>query len=228
MGKSHGEASPCSGYLGHRVMGGGDPCCPRRSQPHAAHPTPSRRCAVRGIPRADARPPDRRRDDPVGRHDPPVGCVRVSDAWAATARDAGKRSDPINLPSATSVFFAVARRPKFLLTLIGAQHLPPYTTLRPQLAIIEQSDARVPRLLLERSPSRGAARRLGGRRRRRPRHAPSRSVGGDSRDGRSCFSHHRRLLIRGAGPRVSLSRQSRAAPGRRRTAPRCRRPRGRH
>jgi predicted dienelactone hydrolase len=47
-------------------------------------------------------------------------------------------ADPINLPSATSAFFTVARRPKYLLTLIGAQHLPPYTTQQPQLGIIER------------------------------------------------------------------------------------------
>ena len=47
-------------------------------------------------------------------------------------------ADPINLPSATNAFFTVARRPKYLLTLIGAQHLPPYTTQQPQLGIIER------------------------------------------------------------------------------------------
>ena len=46
--------------------------------------------------------------------------------------------DPINLPSATSAFFAAAERPKFLLTLTGASHLPPYTTQQPQLAIVER------------------------------------------------------------------------------------------
>lgn len=37
-------------------------------------------------------------------------------------------ADPINPPANTSAFFARAQRPKFLLSLIGASHLPPYTT----------------------------------------------------------------------------------------------------
>ena len=37
-------------------------------------------------------------------------------------------ADPINPPLATATYFALMRRPKFLLALIGASHLPPYTT----------------------------------------------------------------------------------------------------
>ncbi len=47
-------------------------------------------------------------------------------------------ADTINLPSATQTFFSVAPRPKFLLTLTGATHLPPYTTAQPYLGIIER------------------------------------------------------------------------------------------
>ena len=47
-------------------------------------------------------------------------------------------ADTINLPSATSMFFSVAPRPKFLLTLVGATHLPPYSTAQPYLGIIER------------------------------------------------------------------------------------------
>ena len=48
-------------------------------------------------------------------------------------------ADTINLPSATQTFFGVAPRPKFLLTLTGAAHLPPYTTTaQPYLSIVER------------------------------------------------------------------------------------------
>lgn len=47
-------------------------------------------------------------------------------------------SDIINLPFHTYQFFNRAPRPKFLLQLIGASHLPPYTTEQPQLGIVER------------------------------------------------------------------------------------------
>ncbi|MGD0452676.1 MAG: hypothetical protein ABSB69_03705 [Solirubrobacteraceae bacterium] len=47
-------------------------------------------------------------------------------------------ADTINLPSATNAFFGAARRPKYLLSLIGAEHLPPYSDQQPQLAIVER------------------------------------------------------------------------------------------
>jgi fermentation-respiration switch protein FrsA (DUF1100 family) len=37
-------------------------------------------------------------------------------------------SDPTNSPAATDAYFRLMRRPKFLLWLLGASHLPPYTT----------------------------------------------------------------------------------------------------
>jgi dienelactone hydrolase len=37
-------------------------------------------------------------------------------------------SDPINAPGATAAYYARMHRPKFLLWLLGASHLPPYTT----------------------------------------------------------------------------------------------------
>lgn len=46
--------------------------------------------------------------------------------------------DTINLPSETEAFFNAAPTPKYLLRLIGAQHLPPYSTQEPQLAIVER------------------------------------------------------------------------------------------
>ncbi len=47
-------------------------------------------------------------------------------------------ADTINLPSATAMFFVLAPRPKFLLTLQGAAHLPPYETQQPYLGIVER------------------------------------------------------------------------------------------
>jgi dienelactone hydrolase len=47
-------------------------------------------------------------------------------------------ADTINRPIFTYAFFNLAPRPKFLLSLIGASHLPPYTTEPPQLGIVER------------------------------------------------------------------------------------------
>lgn len=47
-------------------------------------------------------------------------------------------ADTINLPSTTSAFFDSAPPPKYLLTLPGAPHLPPYTYEQPQLSIVER------------------------------------------------------------------------------------------
>ena len=47
-------------------------------------------------------------------------------------------ADTVNPPSATNAFFEAAQRPKYLLSLIGAEHLPPYSDQQPQLAIVER------------------------------------------------------------------------------------------
>jgi predicted dienelactone hydrolase len=47
-------------------------------------------------------------------------------------------ADTINPPGLTNAFFEVARRPKYLLSLPGAEHLPPYSDQQPQLAIVER------------------------------------------------------------------------------------------
>ena len=47
-------------------------------------------------------------------------------------------ADTSNEPRFTYAFFNAARGPKYLLRLIGAQHLPPYTGEQPQLAIVER------------------------------------------------------------------------------------------
>ena len=46
--------------------------------------------------------------------------------------------DVFNEPRFTYAYFDAARRPKYLLRLLGAGHLPPYTTEQPQLAIVER------------------------------------------------------------------------------------------
>jgi dienelactone hydrolase len=53
--------------------------------------------------------------------------------------------DVFNEPRFTYAYFGAARRPKYLLRLLGAGHLPPYTTEQPQLAIVE----RVTRVFLD-------------------------------------------------------------------------------
>ncbi len=47
-------------------------------------------------------------------------------------------ADTINPPSATNTYFEAALRPKYLLTLLGAEHLPPYSEQQPQLTIVER------------------------------------------------------------------------------------------
>jgi predicted dienelactone hydrolase len=47
--------------------------------------------------------------------------------------------DPINPPAVTAAYFRRAHRPKFLLWLLGASHLPPYTSQQPQLEIVERA-----------------------------------------------------------------------------------------
>src|SRR6185437_1597087 len=46
-------------------------------------------------------------------------------------------ADTTNRPIHTYQFFNMSPRPKFLLQLLGASHLPPYTTEQPQLSIVE-------------------------------------------------------------------------------------------
>jgi fermentation-respiration switch protein FrsA (DUF1100 family) len=48
-------------------------------------------------------------------------------------------ADTVNPPRFTNVFFDAAPRPKYLLRLLGAEHLPPYASEQPQLAIVEHT-----------------------------------------------------------------------------------------
>lgn len=47
-------------------------------------------------------------------------------------------ADTTNQPRFTYAFFRIAPRPKYLLKLLGAGHLPPYTHQQPQLSIVER------------------------------------------------------------------------------------------
>jgi dienelactone hydrolase len=47
-------------------------------------------------------------------------------------------ADTINPPGATAAFFAAAQSPKYLLSLLGAQHIAPYSEEQPQLRIVER------------------------------------------------------------------------------------------
>jgi predicted dienelactone hydrolase len=47
-------------------------------------------------------------------------------------------ADTVNQPRFTLQFFALAPRPKYLLWLLGAPHLPPYTNEQPQLSIVQR------------------------------------------------------------------------------------------
>jgi fermentation-respiration switch protein FrsA (DUF1100 family) len=47
-------------------------------------------------------------------------------------------ADTLNLPRSTRAFYDRAPAPKYLLSLLGAGHLPPYTRAGPQLRVIER------------------------------------------------------------------------------------------
>jgi dienelactone hydrolase len=47
-------------------------------------------------------------------------------------------ADKLNPPKFTYAFYDIASRPRFLLTLLGARHLAPYTYEQPQLGIVER------------------------------------------------------------------------------------------
>ena len=47
-------------------------------------------------------------------------------------------ADTSNEPRFTYEYFRAAPRPKYLLRLLGAHHLPPYTYEQPQLGIVER------------------------------------------------------------------------------------------
>lgn len=48
-------------------------------------------------------------------------------------------ADTSNRPAATRTYFRIAPPPKFLLSLLGAGHGPPYISQQPQLSIVEET-----------------------------------------------------------------------------------------
>jgi dienelactone hydrolase len=62
-------------------------------------------------------------------------------------------ADNINQPHFTYDFFAQARRPKYLLKLLGAPHLPPYTYEQPQVSIVSRVTTAFFNLYLKRDGS---------------------------------------------------------------------------
>ena len=62
-------------------------------------------------------------------------------------------ADTINPPIATKTFFEAAQRPKYLLSLLGAEHLPPYSDEQPQLTIVEHVTTAFLKGYLEHEPA---------------------------------------------------------------------------
>jgi dienelactone hydrolase len=73
-----------------------------------------------------------------------IGGYRFTPAGPALLAAQGT-SDTFNEPRYTYAYFHAAHRPKYLLRLLGAGHLPPYTSAQPQLGIVE----RVTRVFLD-------------------------------------------------------------------------------
>ena len=65
-------------------------------------------------------------------------------------------ADTVNPPAVTDAFFRITPRPKFLLDLRGAGHLPPYTGEEPQLSVVEHTTI----AFLDRYLKHGSLRRL--------------------------------------------------------------------
>jgi len=63
--------------------------------------------------------------------------------------------DTVNAPASTYHFFALAKHPKFLLTLLGAPHLGPYTNEQPQLGVVERVTTAFLDHFVERLPGAG-------------------------------------------------------------------------
>ena len=47
-------------------------------------------------------------------------------------------ADPVNAPAATDAFFGALGRPKYLVRLLGASHIPPYSSQQPQLSVVQR------------------------------------------------------------------------------------------
>jgi predicted dienelactone hydrolase len=65
-------------------------------------------------------------------------------------------ADAVNAPASTYRFFGIAPPPKFLLSLLGAPHLGPYTNEQPQLEVVERVTAAFLDRYLKQQPGAGA------------------------------------------------------------------------
>jgi predicted dienelactone hydrolase len=63
-------------------------------------------------------------------------------------------SDPLNAPSTTAYYFGLMQRPKFLLWLIGAAHLEPYTTTDRWASVVDGATTAFLDHYLKRAPFR--------------------------------------------------------------------------
>ena len=88
----------------------------------------------------------------------PGGALRPASPGLALLATQGT-ADPINRPGNTYAFIDAVNRPKFLLRLIGAGHLPPYTGQQPQEGVVERVTTAFLDGYLKRRP--GAVRRMG-------------------------------------------------------------------
>ena len=80
-------------------------------------------------------------------------------------------ADTSNQPRFTYAFFRAAHQPKYLLRLLGAQHLPPYTRQQPQLTLVERVSTAFFDTYLKRQPGPAGGTRIAGQ---RPRHRHAR------------------------------------------------------
>lgn len=68
---------------------------------------------------------------------PGIGEFQIAPGGPALLATQGT-ADTINPPSATNAFYNSAPAPKYLLELLGASHLPPYSSQEPQLGVVER------------------------------------------------------------------------------------------
>ena len=88
---------------------------------------------------------------------PGVGPVRFARRGPPLLATQGT-ADTVNLPSATYGFYDRAPPPKYLLKLVGASHLPPYSAPGPQLRTVERVTLAFLALYLTHTP--GSTKRL--------------------------------------------------------------------
>lgn len=68
---------------------------------------------------------------------PGIGAFQIASGGPPLLATQGT-ADPINPPSATHAYYDSAPAPKYLLQLLDATHLPPYSTDTPQLTVVER------------------------------------------------------------------------------------------